>query len=373
MEEFREFMEQEELNDQRVKYYMKEYDEYTQSMIQAIITATHDSSVTFDTLKSKNANTFLPETFDGVFPKFLMNIGFTTPDGSALAQSTNDYFYNSIDNVKKINEIGMYFKWKMKLKEKSNILEELTIFDLRLMGGENKKKFISQFLIYIAFKLLQYSKNNYWNKCLVKSINTNPDNKNLKQLEPIEGECKLKNPKEYHPIHNGRLFIEDLFSRINKYFETADKKIKEAITGKKNRVVSENIKSAQENLKNAKDIIDEIKRKLAHYLSKFADSEQWAAEEAERWIRTLSEKKLWGVQQGIMGDDYFNAAFKKQHLLDLMKRPEFNHSHVFQLDKLMKTLGNKPIGSETQSPLHNQGGRKTRRRRNIRVKSRRYH
>ena len=95
-----------------------DYDEYTKGLIEAIITATHDSSVTFDTLKSKTPVDFLPETFEDIFPQFLMNIGFTTPDGSALAQSTNDYFYNSIDDVKKLVENGMYLKWKNELKKK---------------------------------------------------------------------------------------------------------------------------------------------------------------------------------------------------------------------------------------------------------------
>ena len=173
--------------------------------------------------------------------------------------------------------------------------------------------------------------------------------KNLKQLEPMEGQCKLKNPKEYHPIHNGRLFIEDLFSRINKYFKTADKKIKEAIPKKESSVVTENIKSAQENLNNVKDIIEKIKRKLADAL-----------------------KDTFPLTEEYNDHHLLNAAFKRQDLLDLMKRPEFNHSHVFQLDKLMKTLGNQSKAPETKSPLH-KGGRKTRKRRNIRVKSRRYY
>ena len=340
-----------------------EYDEYTKGLIEAIISAANDDSsdaVAFDTLKSKNTYEFLPKEFNGIFPQFLMNIGFTTPDGSVLAQSPNDYFYNSIDDVKKVHENGMYLKWKNELKKKNieTIQNELEIF--KELQEEDKNEFISQFLIYIAFELLQYSKNKYWNNCLVKTINTNPDNKNLKQLEPMEGqpECKLKNPKEYHPIHNGRLFIEDLFSRINKYFEKAEKKIKEETTKKESIVDHEQIKSAQENLKNAKDIIDKIKRELATALSTFAEKKAPAAE---------------------VSVDSIYTAFKRQDLLDLMKIPEFNHSHIFQLDKLMKTLGNKPIalgnqpiGSKTQNPLH-EGGRKTRRRRNIRVKSRRYH
>ena len=95
-----------------------DYDEYTKGLIEAIITAADNSSITFDTLKLKRIDKYLDS--EDVFSKFLMNIGFTTPDGSALAQSTNDYFYNSIDDVKKIDENGMYFKWKQKLKEKSN-------------------------------------------------------------------------------------------------------------------------------------------------------------------------------------------------------------------------------------------------------------
>ena len=242
-------------------------------------------------------------------------------------------------------------KRKMKLKEKltKNILKELTIFDH--LSKEERIIFISQFIIYIAFKLLQYSKNKYWNNCLVKTINTNPDNKNLKQLEPMElqPQCKLKNPKQYHPIHNGRLFIEDLFSRINKYFETAEKKIKEVIPKKESSVVPKEISVAKENLENAKNIIEEIKIKLTTALNRYNPA-------------SSSSSNL----------QYLNAAFKKQDLLDLMKRSEHNDSHNFQLDKLMKTLGNKPIGSETKNPLHYKGGRKTRRRRNIRVKSRHY-
>ena len=323
-----------------------EYDEYTKNLIEAIITAADDSSVTFDVLKSKTPNNFLPETFDGSFPQFLMNIGFTTPDGLTLDQSPNKYFYNSIDE----NKWPTRDNWMNELKEKltKNILKELTIFDIRWIIDERGKKFISQFLIYIAFELLQYSKNKYWNNCLVKTINTNPDNKNLKPLEVVEGqpECKLKNPKEYHPIYNGRLFIEDLFSRINKYFETAQKKLNEETSGKKSSVVPEEFLVPKENLKNAKEIIKKIKIKLAHALSRY---------------KPASSSNI----------QYLNAAFKKQDLLDLMKRSEHNDSHNFQLNKLMNTLGNKPIGSETQSPLH-EGGRKTRRRRNIRVKSRHY-
>lgn len=346
-----------------------EYDEYTKGLIEAIITAANDDSgdaVAFDTLKSKDANTFLTETFNGVFRKFLMNIGFTTPDGSALAQSTNDYFYNSIVYVKRVDENGMYLKWKNELKKKNieTINKELNIF--KELQEEGKNKFISRFLIYIAFELLQYSKNKYWNNCLVKTINTNPDNKNLKQLEPMEGQlkCKLKNPKEYHPIHNGRLFIEDLFSRINKYFETAEKKIKEAIPKKESSVVPDEIVVPKKNLKNAMEIVEEIKIKLADTLRKFTN------EDISTIISYIRTNKFFESSE--LPDEYFNAAFKRQDLLDLMKRPESNHSHVFQLDKLKKFLGNQPIGSKTQNPLH-EGGRKTRRRRNIRVKSRRYH
>ena len=198
----------------------------------------------------------------------------------------------------------------------------------------------------------------------MKTINTNSDNKNLKQLQQIEGKCKLKNPKEYHPIHNGRLFIEDLFSRINKYFETADKKIKEGIPKKESSVVPKNFISAQKNLKNAMEIVEEIKIKLADTLRKFTN------EDISTMISYIRTNKLFDSSG--LPDEYFNAAFKKQDLLDLMNRPEFNHSHIFQLDKLKNFLGYQSIGSKTQSPLH-QGGRKTRKRRNIRVKSRRYH
>lgn len=384
-----------------------EYDGYTKGLIEAIISAANDRTVTFDTLKSKNTEEFLPREFNGIFPQFLMNIGLT-PDGSVLAQSPNDYFYNSIDDVKKVNENGMYFKWKQKLKEKSKekILDELTIFGQRIGSlelPESKKKFISQFLIYIAFELLQYSKNKDWNSCIVKSINTNPENKELKQLERKSSikeveksneNVPLKNPKEYHPIHNGRLFIGDLFLRIRKYIQKAEKKIKEAIPKKETSVVPENIKSAQENLNNVKDIIDELRRKLLTTIQQFTSNKvkEWDKRHTTLGVLALKSYK----------HHFFDSAFKREYLLNLMKSPQINASAIIQLKYLENLLKNEDLKGEpddsdygvhdsqfrenmrdfigvntdqidsVKSPLH-KGGRKTRKRRNIRVKSRRYY
>lgn len=402
-----------------------EYDGYTKGLIEAIISAANDRSVTFDTLKSKTPVDFLPKKFDGIFPQFLMKIGFT-PDGSVLAQSTNDYFYNSIDDVKKLVEKGMYFKWKQKLKEKTNkeILDELTIFgldELTIFGQrigplelpENKKKFISQFLIYIAFELLQYSKNKDWKSCIVKSINTNPENKELKQLERKSSikeveksneNVPLKNPKEYHPIHNGRLFIRDLFHRIRKYIQKAlyavDPRYKHLYKSIRKQEFGDkweeppNYKKNTTNLINAFNIIDGLRRHLLTTIQQF----------------TLNKEKEWTKRPTTLGvlslktfkHHFFDSAFKREYLLNLMKSPQINASAIIQLKYLENLLKNEDLKNEPDdghygyrdfvhrskmrdfidvntnqinsatNPLH-QGGRKTRRRRNIRVKSRRYH
>lgn len=391
-----------------------EYDGYTKGLIEAIISAANDRSVTFDTLKSKTPVDFLPKKFDGIFPRFLMKIGFT-PDGSVLAQSTNDYFYNSIDDVKKIDEKGMYLEWKMKLKEKSNqnILDELTIFDINWIGGKNGEKFISQFLIYIAFELLQYSKNKDWKSCIVKSINTNPENKELKQLEQKSSineveksneNVPLKNPKEYHPIHNGRLFIGDLFLRIRKYIQKAlyavDPQKEHGILNSMKQKIRHTQKEPLNNenttnLINAFKTIDELRKKLLNTIQQFTSNK---VKEWERRYTTLGVLSLPEYKH-----HFFDSAFKREYLLNLMKSPQINASANIQLKYLENLLKNEDLTDEPHdshygfhdifhrskmraflieneilenddvtNPLH-QGGRKTRKRRNIRVKSRRYY